>query len=177
MTYLAQTSGDPRALMGAIRGLVAEVDDNVPVSDIQPLADVVATSVSQPRLLTVLLVAFGGVALMMSALGIYGVIAYAVGQRRREFGIRLALGAHPRTVLGQVVRSGAGLAASGVLIGLAGAWVLSGLLGDALYQVEPRDPLTFAAVAVLLGLVAILGSYIPARRAARVDPATSLSNG
>jgi len=112
---------------------------------------------------------------LMAALGIYGVIAYAVGQRKREFGIRLALGAHPRDVLRQVVRSGAVLATIGLVLGLGGAWVLTGFLGDSLYQVEPRDPVTFAVVAALLGAVALLGSYLPARRAARVDPVTSLS--
>jgi putative ABC transport system permease protein len=177
MTYLIRTSGDPMALAEAARDIVADVGSNVPVSGIKPLRQVVSASVSQPRLLTMLLAAFGAIALLMAALGIYGVIAYAVGQRKREFGIRLALGAHPRDVLRQVVRSGAALALVGLLLGVAGAWVLSGFLGESLYQVEPRDPATFAAVAALLGTVAILGSYIPARRAARVDPATSLSNG
>jgi predicted permease len=175
MTYMIRTGGQPMELARAVRAIVAEVDPNVPVSDVQQLEDVVTASVSQPRLLALLLTGFGGVALLMAALGIYGVIAYAVGQRRREFGIRLALGARPSDVRSLVIRSGTRLAVLGLLVGLGGAWALTSFLRDTLYEVEPRDPITFLAVAALLGGIALLGSYLPARRAARVDPATTLS--
>jgi ABC-type antimicrobial peptide transport system permease subunit len=121
-----------------------------------------------------LLTAFGAVSLLMAALGIYGVISYAVGQRTREFGIRLALGARPTDLRRHVVRGGARLAALGLLIGLGGAWLVTGVLQSELYEIQTHDPLTFAAMAILLGSVALLGSYMPARRAARVDPMASL---
>jgi ABC-type antimicrobial peptide transport system permease subunit len=174
MTYLIRTDGDPLALVRAARDVVAELDPNVPVSDVQLLDGVLARSIAQPRLLMMLLAAFGAVSLLMAALGIYGVISYAVGQRTREFGIRLALGARPTDLRRHVVRGGARLAALGLLIGLGGAWLVTGVLQSELYEIQTHDPLTFAAMAILLGSVALLGSYMPARRAARVDPMASL---
>jgi putative ABC transport system permease protein len=175
MTYMIRTTGEPLELARAAQNIVAEVDPNVSVSDMRTLTDVVSASVSQPRLLALLTSGFGGVALLLSALGTYGVIAYAVSQRRREFGIRLALGARPADVGRLVLRSGTRLAATGLLVGLGGAWLLTRYLQETLYEVQPRDPLTFLAVAGLLAGVTLLGSYLPARRASHVDPATSLS--
>jgi ABC-type antimicrobial peptide transport system permease subunit len=113
----------------------------------------------------------------MAVLGIYGVIGYAVGQRTREFGIRLALGARPGDVRRDVVLGGARLAAIGLALGIPGAWLLTRVLEGALYEITPTDPRTFAAVAALLVAVALVGAWLPARRAGRVDPTTSLSEG
>jgi predicted permease len=173
MTYMVRTGGDPLALARAARDVVAGIDPNVPVSDVQPLEQVVAGSISQPRLLTMLLTAFGVISLLMAALGIYGVISYAVGQRTREFGIRMALGARPADLLHQVVRRGARLSVLGLLIGLAGSWGLTRFLESELYETQPNDPLISAAMAILPGGAALAGSYLPARRAARVDPIES----
>jgi putative ABC transport system permease protein len=175
MTYLIRTDSDPLALARAARAVVAEIEPNAPVSDMQLLDDVLARSIAEPRLVTTLLAAFGAVSLLMAALGIYGVIGYVVGQRTREFAIRLALGARPADVLRQVVRDGARLAVFGLLIGICGAWLVTRFLQRELYEIQPHDPLTFAAMAALLGGVALLASYLPARRAARVDPIASLA--
>jgi ABC-type antimicrobial peptide transport system permease subunit len=171
---MIRTGGDPLALARAARDAVAGIDPNVPVSDMRTWEDVVARSVAQPRLLMMLLAAFGAVSLLMATLGIYGVVTYSVGQRTREFGIRLALGARPTNPLRQVLGSGARLSAVGLLIGLAGAWIVTRYLGSELYETQMHDPVIFAAMAILLGLVALAGAYLPARRAARMDPTSSL---
>jgi putative ABC transport system permease protein len=177
MTYAIRTDGEPLALARAARAAVAEIDPNVPVGEVQPLEAVLTRSIAQPRLLMLLLAAFGVVSLLMAILGIYGVISYDVGQRTREFGIRLALGARPADVSRQVVGGGARLAAIGLFIGLGGAWLLTRFLEGELYESRTHDPLTLAAMAMLLGGAALLGSYLPARRAASVDPMASLVEG
>ena len=138
------------------------------------LDDIVARSVSEPRFYVVLLGAFAGTALFLAALGIFGVMSYAVVQRSREIGIRVALGAHPahlrRTVLGQALL----LAVGGVAVGLLGAVGLSRAIAGLLFDLSPTDPTTLAGVALLLTAVALLASYLPARRATRVDPLTAL---
>jgi putative ABC transport system permease protein len=175
MTYAIRTDGDPLALARAARAAVAELDPNVPVGEMQLLDDVLTRSIAQPRLLMRLLAAFGVVSLLLAVLGIYGVISYDVGQRTREFGIRLALGARPGDVLRQVVGDGARLAAIGLFIGGGGAWLLTRFLESELYETRAHDPLTLTAMAILLGGAALLGSYLPARRAAAVDPMASLA--
>jgi putative ABC transport system permease protein len=174
MTYMIRTGGDPLALARPARDTVVEIDPDVPVSDVQPLDAVVSDSIAQPRLLMTLLAGFGGVSLLMATLGIYGVINYAVGQRTREFGIRMALGARPADLSRDVVRGGARLAALGLLIGIGSAWLLTRFLQGELYEIQPHDPGVFAVGAIVLGGVALLGCYLPARRAARVDPMVSL---
>ena len=175
MTYAIRTDGDPLALARAARAAVAELDPNVPVGEMQLLEDVLTGSIAQPRLVMRRLAAFGVVSLLLAVLGIYGVISYDVGQRTREFGIRLALGARPADVLRQVVGDGARLAAIGLFIGAGGAWLLTRFLERELYETRAHDPLTLTAMAILLGGAALLGSYLPARRAAGVDPMASLA--
>jgi len=138
------------------------------------LDEAIGDAVARPRLLTALLGLFGAMGLILGALGIYGVLAYLVTQRTREIGVRLALGAQRRDVLGMVVGSGLRLAAIGIAIGLAGALLLTRLMQGVLYGVTATDPVTFGGVAVMLLGVATLASWLPARRATRVDPLVAL---
>jgi putative ABC transport system permease protein len=138
------------------------------------LDEIVARSISEPRFYMVLLGAFAGTALFLAALGIFGVMSYAVVQRSREIGIRVALGADPKQVLGMVLGHASVLAVAGVGLGLVGALSLSRAITGLLFQLSPTDPATLAGVAVLLMAVALLASYLPARRATRVDPLVAL---
>ena len=174
MTLTIRTAGDTGATIAAVRGIVRELDPDLALADVRTMDEVVSRSVAQQRLLMVLLGVFAGAALLLAAVGIYGVIAYSVTQRQQEIGIRMALGARAGDVLRMVVAQAAGLAAAGIVVGLAGAALLTGLMRDLLFGVDPIDPVTFAAVAALLGGVALLASYIPGRRATRVDPVIAL---
>jgi putative ABC transport system permease protein len=135
---------------------------------------IVAESVAEPKFRTLLLGSFGALGLILAMVGIYGVISYSVTQRTDEIGLRLALGAQPRDVLGLVLREGMMLAGLGIAVGAAGALALTRLLTSLLYEVKPRDPVTFIAVAIALAVVAAAACYIPARRAMRVDPMVAL---
>jgi ABC-type antimicrobial peptide transport system permease subunit len=150
------------------------MDAGVPVSQVRTMNDVVATALATPRLTGFLLGAFAALALSLAAVGIYGVLAYLVSHRTQEIGVRLAIGADRSRVLGMILRHGLSLAAVGIGIGLAGAFALSRLIEGLLYGVRPNDPLTFVAVTVLLLLVALLASFVPAWRATRVPPTTAL---
>jgi ABC-type antimicrobial peptide transport system permease subunit len=138
------------------------------------MADALAGSVTLPRFRSLLMAVFAASALLLSAIGIYSVIAYSVAQRTQEIGVRMALGATPSGVLRLVVGKGSRLAAVGVVLGLAGSFVLAGVLKGMLYGVSPSDPATFAAAVIVLGAVAILASLVPALRAARIDPIVAL---
>lgn len=138
------------------------------------MEDVVADATAQPRFMLVLLAAFSVVATMLAAVGIYGVVGYAVAQRTREIGVRVAVGAVPRDVLRLVLGEGLRIACIGIVIGAAGALLLMRLMRGVLYGVTPSDPATFVAAAAALGLVALLASWLPAKRALRIDPVTAL---
>ena len=138
------------------------------------MTKILANASAERRFSLLLLTLFAGLALLLSAIGIYGVMSYSTTQRRHEIGIRLALGAGSRDVLGLVVGQGMRLVGVGLLLGLTGAWVLSRVLTSQLYGVSARDPFTYLSVALLLGAVALAASYLPARRALRVDPMSSL---
>jgi ABC-type antimicrobial peptide transport system permease subunit len=174
MFVVVRAAGKPEALAGAIRREVRAIDADLPVSNVRSLEDVVGAWAAERRLSTGLLTAFSIVALVLAAVGIYGVMAYAVAQRTHEIGIRMALGANPRDVVGLVVRQGALLALAGIAIGLAAAFALTRLLGGMLFEVSATDPATFAGIAGLLAAVALTAAYLPARRAARVDPVVAL---
>jgi predicted permease len=174
MTVVARTSAQPALIADLLRATVAELDPNVPVSDVAAMEYVVASSMARPRFAMGLLSAFAAVALLLGAVGIYGVIAYAVSQRTREIGVRMALGATAGDTMWMVIRRGAMLAATGVALGTVGALVATRLFAGLLYGVSATDPATFATVALISGSVAILACYIPARRATRVDPAVAL---
>jgi putative ABC transport system permease protein len=173
-SFIVRTSGDPAALERAIPAQVAAVDRNVPVYEVGTMTAAMSESVAQPRFYTVLLTAFAGVALFLATLGVYGVISYGVSQRTREFGIRVALGATPKSVAGLVVRRGVALALVGVVAGIAVASLATRTLQGLLFGVQPLDAITFVTVSLLLGGVATLASWLPARRAARVDPVIAM---
>ena len=174
LTLAVRTQRDPSDLTRAIRRELDGLDKDLPLSEVRTMSQLVAANLSQRRLSVQLLSAFAGGALLLSALGLYGVIAYTVSQRTREIGIRMALGAQPRTVLGLVIGEGMRLALIGIALGLPGSLVLAQALQRLLYEINPTDPLTFVLVAVLLGGVALLACWLPARRAANVDPITAL---
>ena len=174
MSVMVRTTGDPMTFAPAARRALAAVDPSIPLERVRPLVDIVSESIAQPRLVVVLLGTFGALALVLGAIGIYGVMAYAVVQRAREIGIRSALGATPRDVLALVIGEALALAAIGVTLGIVGALALTGLLRSQLYAVSPTDPLTFVNASLGLLAVAMLASVLPALRAMRVDPARVL---
>jgi putative ABC transport system permease protein len=174
MTLVARATGDPAGLTASIRNAVLELDKDQPVSNVSALDKLVSNSVAQQQFSMTLLGVFAAVALALSAVGIYGVLSYAVTQRVHEIGIRMALGAGRRDVLRLVVGQGMRLAAAGVGIGLVGALALTRLMSTMLFGVSATDPLTFGSIALLLVVIALLACWIPARRAARVDPMIAL---
>lgn len=169
-----RTRMEPAALTGAIRHAAVAVDKDQPLSHIQPMEQVVSDSIAGRRFQTALLALFSSVALMLAAVGIYGLMSYSVSQRTHEIGIRMALGAKRKTVLQLVLHQALLLAASGVAFGIGGALILTRLMSSLLFGVRPDDPLTFVTAAVLLVVVATAASLIPASRAARVDPLVAL---
>jgi putative ABC transport system permease protein len=171
---LVRAEGDAAALTTSIRRAVGEIDPNQPIWDVRTLDDRVDGTFATPRLYTFLLAIFAGLALLLAAVGLYGVLAYQVAQRTREFGIRLALGALHTQILGLVLRHGLRLFALGAVLGLLGSLALGRLLGSLLYQTSAFDTLVFGGVTLLLGLIALVASFLPARRATRVDPMHAL---
>ena len=174
MTLVVKAHSDPRALTSPVRQTIRELDANLPVAGIRTMDDVVAATLSAPRFTGMLLGAFAVLALVLSAIGIYGVLSYVVSRRTREIGIRVAIGAGRGQVLRLVLGSGVGLALVGIVLGLAAAASLSRLMTTLLHDVQPGDPATYAAVAGALTTVAIVASLIPAWRATRVDPVRAL---
>jgi len=166
--------GDGAALTTSVRRELATIDPNQPIARVRTMDEWLARAVAGPRYRTSLFVLFAGLALALSAVGIYGVMSYSVGQRTREIGVRMALGARQRNVLGLVLRQGMGLVLIGVAIGLAGAFALTRVIGSLLFNVGTRDPSTFTGVAIVLAAVAFIACYIPARRATKVDPMVAL---
>ena len=176
MTVAVRTAGSAVAVMTPVRRAITQVDASLPVYNLATMQGRVVESMAQARFSTMLLTVFGGIALALAAIGVYGVISYGVAQRTQEIGIRMALGARHADVLGMVVRHGATLAAIGLGVGLAGALVLSRLMSTLLFQVSPTDPPTFATGLAVLSAVAVLAAVLPARRAARTDPMVALRN-
>ena len=174
MSLVLRAASDPRGLAAAVRQEVRVLDPSIPVADIRTMSDVVGATMSSPRFTGLLLAAFAGIALVLSAIGIYGVLSYLVSRRTREIGIRVAIGAGRSDVLRLVLGRGLMLALAGVLLGLAGAAIVTRFMQALLHGVSPADPLTFAAVAGLLSLVAAVASLVPAWRATRVDPVIAL---
>jgi putative ABC transport system permease protein len=174
MTLAIRTQGDPQAAASALRQSVTAVDPTLAVFNIGTMDDRITASLSQSRFSTMLLTAFGAIALLLAAIGVYGIISYGVAQQTQEIGIRLALGAQTGDVLAMVVRHGASLAGIGVLIGLVAALGLTRLLSSLLFRVSPTDPPTFGIGVAVLSAVAVFAALIPAHRAAQVDPAVAL---
>lgn len=174
MSVVVETSVPPSSLAAEVRRAVASLDKDLPVARLTPMASYVGEGLAQARFSLILMGVLGGIALVLAAIGIFGVISYSVSQRTREFGIRLALGEDPRHTRLSVVRSGMRLVLVSIAIGLAGSVVVTRLIAGLLYEVRPADPITFAGIGGLLALVALLACYLPARRATRVDPAIAL---
>ena len=174
MNYVIRTTGDPTALAQATRRAVWGLDKTLPVSNLQTMTEVVGDAMARARFLTSLLAVFAGLALLLAAVGTYGVMSYAVAQRSRELGIRMAMGAEAGMVQRLVLSQGLRVAAVGLVVGVGGAWALTGILESMLFNVDARDPVSFVVGPVLLTMVAIAACWIPARRATRVDPVTVL---
>jgi putative ABC transport system permease protein len=176
LSFVVRAPGRPD-LPAAIRGALAEVDPDQPLGGLRPLGDWVAQSIARQRLSMVLVAVFSAAALLLAAIGIYGLMAYAVAQRTAEIGIRMALGAPPGDVIRLVMRQSARLVALGLAAGLAGALILTRFIASLLFGIGPHDPATFAAIVILLSLAAALAGFLPARRATRVDPIIALRDG
>jgi predicted permease len=174
MSIVIRTAIEPASLAPDVRRIVAEVDKSAPVSEVKTMDHIVDESVTQPRFNLFLLGLFGGIALLLSAAGIYGVTAYSVTQRTHEFGIRMALGAQVGDVLKMILGQGMLLIVAGIVVGLVASFALTRLMKSLLFGVSVTDPLTFVAITSLLTLVALLACYIPARRATKVDPLVAL---
>jgi putative ABC transport system permease protein len=174
MTVILKAAGDPNQLIAAVRQQVKAIDPDQPIYSVRTMDDIRSESVAPERLNLTLLSIFAGLALVLAVVGIYGVMSYTVTQRTHEIGIRMAIGAQPRDVFRMVIGQGMMLAFVGVVCGLIGAFGLTRLMASMLFGVEPTDPLTFAAIAVLLTGVALVACYVPGRRATKVDPVVSL---
>ncbi len=174
MYVLVRTNGDAATQIPTLQQAAWSVDADVPISRINTMKDVVAQSLGDSRFLAQLLTAFAALALALGAIGVYGVLSYTVNQRASEIGVRMALGAPQGSVLASALGQGVALVAGGVVVGIAGAVAASRLLSGFLYGVSPTDPMTFVGVGVFLILVAVLASFIPARRASRIDPMVAL---
>ena len=174
MTLVARTSSNPTDFAGAIRREVAQLDRDIPVSQIATMEEVVAESIWQPRLYATLFAVFAGGALALAIIGIYGVMAFLVQTRTHEIGVRMALGATTRDVFNLIVGRGMKLTAVGIVIGIVGAIALTRWMQSLLFNTSTTDPITFVLISVLLSLAAFFACYIPARRAAKVDPLVAL---
>jgi len=166
--------GNPAALTQGVRQAVHALNKDLPVYDIKTMNDRISDATARARFSAILLAVLAAIALVLAAVGIYGVMAYVVTQRTREIGIRIALGARQADVLWLVTRRGAALALAGITLGVAGALASTRVLATLLYEIKPGDPETYVVISIGLASVAILASYLPARRAARVDPSLTL---
>jgi ABC-type antimicrobial peptide transport system permease subunit len=174
LNLFIRTGGDPVSLAGSVRRVILEFEPDQAITNIAPLQQEVQDTVAQPRFFTIVLSTFGAVALLLAVLGIFGVISYTVRQRTREIGIRMALGASKRDVIGMVLRRAAKLLAIGACIGIAGALLSGRLISGLLFGVQATDPLAIAGAVALLSASALLAAAVPALRATRIEPVTAL---
>jgi predicted permease len=173
-SFFVRTAGDPLAIVGAAREAVRRSDPNLPIYDVRTMEEREAIATARPRFATLLLLAFAGLGVLLAAVGVYGVMAYAVANRNRELGIRMALGADPGRLRRMVLTDAAQTATGGLVLGVAGALALTRFLGSLLYQVDPRDPGVLVPSALVLLAVALAAAYLPARHAAAIDPLRSI---
>jgi ABC-type lipoprotein release transport system permease subunit len=173
-TLIVRTAMDPVGMSRRMRDVIHHVDSQTAITHEMTIEQARRESLETPRLIATLLALFAGLALLIAAAGIGGIMALAVSQRVHEIGIRMALGAKRENILAMILRQGALLAGLGILIGAAGAFALTAMIKSLLFEVTPSDPLTFACVALVLAATAIVASYLPARRAARIDPVEAL---
>jgi len=174
MTLLVRTDSDPAVAADGIRELMRELNPNVPVSEVQTMAEIVSTSTSQPRSMMWLFICFAVAALLLAAVGTYGVVSYSTARRAFEIGMRMALGASRGSIFSLVLGQSLKLALIGLALGLGVALALTRMLATFLYGMTATDPLTFLAVGTVLVAITLAAGYVPARRAARVDPLTAL---
>jgi putative ABC transport system permease protein len=174
LTLVARTTSDPKTFAGAVRREVSSIDSDLPVSNLKFMDEIIGKSVAQPRVYALLLAIFAGLALVLASIGIYGVMSYTVTQRTHEIGIRMALGARPVDVLKLIVQQGMILGVAGIIIGLIASFALTRVISSQLYGITATDPMTFAAISILLILVVLLACCIPALRATKVDPMTAV---
>jgi len=174
LTVVVRTAGEPTAFVPVVRADLATFDRELPISAVRTMDEVVGRSIVERRFMMLLLGIFAAVAILLAAIGVYGVLAYIVSQRTQEIGVRLAIGASPADVVRLFLREGVALAVAGLLIGLVSALAVGRVLASLLFGVTTTDPLTFVGVTMALGIAALGASYLPARRAAAVDPMTAL---
>ena len=174
MTLVIRTGGDPLALASSVGAAVREIDPNQPVADVRTMSHVMNETVARPRMILYVLGGFAGTALLLAALGLYGIVSYSVAQRQQEIGVRVALGAQRADVVRPILREGLVLTAAGLAFGLAGAFASTRVMRTLLFGVDATDPATLAGVSLFLAAVALVASYVPARRATRVDPVVAL---
>jgi ABC-type antimicrobial peptide transport system permease subunit len=170
MNVVLRTSLPPATLRTTLDGILRDTDRSVPIVRLRDMNGVFEDSITRPRLLAQFLGGFAGLALLLAAIGTYGVLSYMVAERRREIGIRMALGADQGNVLGQVMKQGLVLTSVGIVVGLAGAFALNRVIASLLFGVQPTDPATMVAVVATITLVAVIACWLPAWRASRVDP-------
>jgi putative ABC transport system permease protein len=173
-TIHVRAAGNAAALASAVRQAVREIDPSLSTFNVQTLEDQVDQSLRPQEMSVALLTTFGALALLLASIGLYGVTSYSVAQRTREIGVRVALGAQPSAVLALVLGNGLALVLLGIAVGLAAALALSGTMATLLTGVNPRDPVTFIATPALLAAIALVATYVPARRATRIDPLIAL---
>ncbi|HXO28430.1 MAG TPA: FtsX-like permease family protein, partial [Thermoanaerobaculia bacterium] len=173
-TLVVLTATEPQGLTGAIRHAVQDLDPGLPLDRVQALEQVVWSALAQNRVKTLLLGVFAALAVVLAMVGVYGMVSHAVGERVHEIGIRMALGAQRAAVVRMIVRQGMKLVAAGLMLGLAGAYGFGRLLAGQLYEVRAADPWTYGGLAVVLAAVALLATWLPARRATRVDALEAL---
>jgi len=174
MTLLVKTAGDPMLLAAPIRDAIHRADPEIAVLKVAPVEQYVADSLARRRFALTLLAAFAGLAALLTAAGIYGLLAYSVSGRAREFGIRAALGATPEKLLRMILTEGAAVTIPGLAVGIAVSLACARLVKSLLYRISPMDPVSLAAAGVLLSVISLLSVWLPARRAARVDPGVAL---
>jgi putative ABC transport system permease protein len=176
MMYAIRTSGDPAAIAPSVRAKIHQIDAEQPVFEVKTMETIREENIASPKFNTVLLGVFGGLALVLAAIGIYGVLSYTVTQRTYEIGLRMALGASQGNVLKMIMSHALKLTAVGMVVGVAGALLATRALTAMLFHISRTDPVTYVSIAVILAGVALLASFAPARRATRVDPMVALRN-
>jgi putative ABC transport system permease protein len=177
MTLVVRTAGDPNAVNTEVQRVIGSIDPALAAGNVMSLDRMLSGSLAPQRITAAMLTVFAGIAVILAVIGIYGVMSYSVNQRTHEIGIRMALGAQQGDVVRRILRHGLLLAGIGIVIGTAGSYAVTRSMATLLHEVSPTDPLTFVGVAVVLGAVALLGSWLPARRAAAVDPVVALRDG